>query len=338
MKNLRVIFAVTPLVVSLAIPALAGVTINSPANNTQVASPFNLSASAITCASHNVVSMGYSFDSSSDTTTVGGQSIDASVGSSSGNHVLHVKAWNDQGGGCVTDVAINVSSGGSIIPWNATAISNLEVMSGWQAEHDNGGPGWSTGTMQVVSSPSLSGGSRRFVSEYSNGGDERYSLNFSDDTQAENFFYDAWVYLTSSASNIGNLEMDVNQTMPNGMTAMIGVQCDGYSQRWAYTVNEGSASNPQPRWVSAPGTYCNARSWSQWTWHHVQAYYSRNDSGWINYHSVWLDGTEFPINVWAFGAFDLGWGPQINTQFQVDGLGSSGHTTVYLANLNISRW
>jgi hypothetical protein len=52
---------------------------------------------------------------------------------------------------------------------------------------------------------------------------------------------------------------------------------------------------------------------------------------------VWLDGTEFKMNETLFGKYDLGWGPVINTQFQVDGLGSS-HSTVYLSNLNISRW
>jgi len=338
MKSLRIFSIVSSLIVSVAVPALAGVTVNSPSNSAQIASPFNLSATATTCASQDVSAMGYSFDSSSDTTVTNGQSIESSIGSSTGNHVLHVKAWGNKGSACVTDVAIVVSSGGSLIPWNAISVGNLDALEGWQAEHDSGGPGWSSGSMKVVSSPSVSGSARRFVSEYSNGGDERYSLAYADDILATNFFYDAWVYLTSSSSAIGNLEFDTNQTMPDGKTVMIGVQCDGYSGRWAYTVNGGSSSSPHPQWVSAPGTQCNPRSWSQYKWHHVQAYYSHDDSGWITYHSVWLDGVETRIDKTVFGKFDLGWGPQINTQFQVDGFGSSGHTTVYLANLSISRW
>jgi hypothetical protein len=39
----------------------------------------------------------------------------------------------------------------------------------------------------------------------------------------------------------------------------------------------------------------------------------------------------------VFGKYDLGWGPTINTQFQVDGRGSN-HNTVYLANLKVYRW
>jgi hypothetical protein len=341
MKTFRVFSVVLSFSVSVAVPAMAGVTIGMPSNHAQVSSPFKLSAWAPNCASQNVSAIGYSFDSSSDTTVVKGQSIDWNIDSSSGHHTLHVKAWGDNGSSCVADVDIDVGSGGSggsIIPSNATSVSHLDAMSGWQAEHDNGGPGSSSGWMKVVSSPSVSGSAREFETQFSSGGDERYSLSFSDDINATNFFYDAWVYVTSSSSNIGNLEFDVNQTMPDGKTVMIGVQCDGYSKHWAYTVNTGSDSNPAPRWVTKSGTYCDPRDWSQYTWHHVQAYVSHDDSGWITYHSVWLDGTEFPMNETVFGKFDLGWGPQINTQFQVDGVGSSGHSTAYVANLNISRW
>lgn len=338
MKTLRLFSVASSLVVSIAIPAMAGVTVNAPLDSGQVSSPFKLSAVATSCSSEQVSSMGYSFDSSSDTTIVAGQSIESTVGSSSGNHILHVKAWGPHGAACVTDVALVVTAGGSIVPWNAVPVSHLDAMGGWQANHDSGGPGSSSGSMEVMSSPSISGSARRFVSVYSSGGDERYSLAFADDIYSTNFFYDAWVYVTSSASNIGNLEFDTNQTMPDGKTVMIGVQCDGYTGQWAYTVNEGSDSSPHPRWVGKSGTHCNPRSWSQYKWHHVQAYYSHDASGWITYHSVWLDGVESVMNETVFGRFDINWGPRINTQFQVDGLGSGGHTTVYLSNLSISRW
>lgn len=331
------------LFIIAAVPALAGVTVNSPVNNTQVTAPFTLSANASSCSSKEVVTMGYSFDGSSDTTIVNGSSIDKSISSSSGTHTLHVKAWG-KGTACVADVVIDVQSGtttetgDSIVPSDAASVSNIEVLGGWQAAHDNGGPGSSSGSMSVVSSPSHSGSSRRFVTEYKNGGDERYSVSFSDDVNSTNLFYDAWVYLTSSAKYIGNIEMDVNQVMADGKTVLIGVQCDGYSGNWAYTVNEGSASSPKPHWVSKSGTKCNPRNWSTGTWHHVQASFSRDDSGYITYHSVWLDGVQSSLNAKAFGAADLGWGPVINTQFQVDGLGSSGTTTVYVDGLTISRW
>jgi hypothetical protein len=337
-------FLLPSLLATLAIPAMAGVTINSPSNGGEVASTFTLSASAVSCSSQNVSEMGYSFDNSADTSVIQGASIDTLAGSAAGTHTLHVKAWGDKGSACVTDVTIHVStgttpiSGDSIIPSNAVTVSSIQAMGNWQQEHDNGGPGSSSGSTEAVSSPSLNGTARRFVTQFSNGGDERYSVFFADDTNSTNFFYDAWVYLTSSSSQIANLEMDTNQVMPNGQTVLIGVQCDGYSGNWAYTVNTGSAASPKPRWVSKSGTQCNPRKWSTEKWHHVQAFFSRDDSGTITYHSVWLDGAESKLDATAYGAADLGWSPAINTQFQVDGMGSGGHSTVYLDNLTISRW
>jgi hypothetical protein len=344
MRVVKKLSLLSSLSAIFAIPALAGVTINSPSESGAVASPFTLSATAVSCSSQNVSAMGYSFDSSADTTVIDGTSIETSVGSAAGTHTLHVKAWGDKGSACVTDVTITViagtasASGSFVIPANAVTVSNIQAMGNWAAEHDDGGPGQSNGSTKVVSSPSLYGNTRSFVTQYSSGGDERYSVSFSDDTNASNFFYDGWVYFTGSASHIANLELDTNQVMSNGQTVLIGVQCDGYSSTWAYTVNQGTATNPKPVWVSKSGTNCNPRNWSQNHWHHVQASFSRNESGTIIYHSVWLDGAESQLNATAYGAAALGWGPSILTQFQVDGLGSSGTTTVYLDNLTISRW
>lgn len=326
----------------LAVPALAGVTVNTPVNSTDVTSPFTLSASAATCSSKSVISMGYSFDSSSDTNFFVDQTIDTSISSTSGPHTLHVKAWAGNGISCVKDVVINVKAAStgpeSIVPSTAATVSSIETLSGWQSAHDTGGPGSSTGAMSLVSSPSLYGNTRQFVTSFTNNGDERYSVVFADDVDAKNFFYDTWVYLTSSSSKIANIEFDTNQVMPNGQTVLIGFQCDGWTGNWAYTVNQGSATNVKPLWVSKSGASCNPRSWSQNKWHHVQASVSRDDSGYITYHSVWLDGAESKLSVKAFGAAELGWAPVINTQFQIDGLGASGTVTVYVDHLTISAW
>jgi hypothetical protein len=80
-------------------------------------------------------------------------------------------------------------------------------------------------------------------------------------------------------------------------------------------------------------------NWSKDAWHHVQISYSRDDSGNVTYHSVWLDGAEQVINETVPSSFALGWQVGVvQTQFQMDGLGTSGSSTVYLDNLTISRW
>ena len=330
------------LVLILTLPALAGVTVNSPANNTDVTTPFTLNASSATCSSTSVVSMGYSFDSSTDNTVFDGQSINVHVASSVGTHTLHVKSWGPNGAACVASIAITVkassASAQAAIPSSAEVVSNIDALGGWKSTHDAAGPGSSSGTMSTVSSPARYGNSRKFVTAFTNNGDHRYSVQFSDNVDAKNIFYDTWIYLTSSASKIGNLEFDVNQVMSNGQTVLIGFQCDGYTGKWAYNANHGSASSPKIAWVSKSGTSCNPRSWSQNKWHHVQASFYRSSGGTVTYHSIWFDGVETKLDVQQFAAADLNWDPVIVTQFQVDGLGSSGTVTAYLDSLSISAW
>lgn len=350
---------------SVATVGTGPLTVTSPSNGAQVGTSFDLSAYATTCQSQTVSAMGYSFDSSSNTTVIKGQAINQTIDGPTGNHTLKVKAWGP-GVVCVQDVAVSIGSGtsstssgsstsgssgssstsgsgttsgsgSSVIPSNAASNSNLDEMSAWSAKHDSGGPGSSTGSTKVVSSPSVTGSSRAFYTSFSNSGDERYSLSFADDTSANNFFYDTWVYVDNTASSIGNLEFDINQTMGDGRTVMFGIICDGYTNTWSYTVNTGTPTSPRPKHLGKSGTQCNVRNWTQNKWHHLQAYYSHDSSGNITYHSVWLDGVESQINETVPGSYALGWGPVINTQFQVDGLGSS-HNTVYLGNLTVHRW
>ena len=328
---------------ALTVPAFAGVVVNSPSSGS-ISSTFTLNAYSTTCGSQSVGAMGYSFDDSSDTTIIDAQSINQSISSASGTHVLHVKAWGNQGSSCVTDVSLDVSSSGASsssasisIPSYASSVSDIQVLN-WTYAHDTGGSGSASGYSDLVTSPSLYGTTRRTVTYFSNDGDERYATVFSDNTSAQNFVWDGWVYLTSSSNQLANLELDVNQTLPNGATMFAGVQCDGWTGHWAYTSNVGSVNSPQMHWNSASGTSCNPQTWSQYTWHHIQFSLSRDDSGNVTYHSVWLDGVQTPLNATVFAAANDGWGPAINTQFQIDGYGSSGHVTAYLDSLKISMW
>ena len=283
-------------------------------------------------------------DNSSDTTIVHNRSLDTKVSTSKGTHTVHVKAWGDKGALCLADVSITVSSvtddptgDGSTIPSNATRVTNIETMGNWNASHDKGANGTSSGKTSMVGSPSHSGPARKFVSTYKSRGAVRYSVGFGDNQTATNFFYDAWVYVTSSVSHVANIEMDVNQTMPNGQTVIFGVQCDGYSGTWDYTENQGSATHPKGHWATSSAA-CNPRNWSQNTWHHVQISYSRSSTGHVTYKAVWLDGHKSTLNHTVFAARALGWGSSLSTNFQVDGQGSSGSSTVYLDSLTLYRW
>ena len=330
----------TSLLVCAAPTAYAGVNVSSPGNGNQVSSPFTLAANAFTCSSQEIAAMGYSFDNSPDTTIVYSNWLQASVSSATGAHTLHVKAWGNKGSVCVADVAINVtgSNTGVNIPSNATSVSAIQTLNNWQAANDTStGGAYSTGSTKLTGSPSLSGQARQFSNQLGSYGGMRYYVSFGDDQEATNFLYDGYVYLTSSAGSIGNLEMDMNQVMPNGQTVIFGFQCDGYSSTWDYTANVGNAWAPVDQWIHS-NAYCNPRTWSRNVWHHIQIQYSRDSGGNVTYESVWFDGNQMNINATVFSSFALGWSPTLLTNFQVDGVSSGGSPVVFLDNLTVYRW
>jgi hypothetical protein len=320
------------------LPASPEVSVSSPSSGASVTSPLTLSASAPTCTGGSTSAMGYSFDSSSSTTIVYANYINTSISAPDGAHTLHVKAWGSGGGSCVTDEAINVTGPalGAIIPSSALKVANIDTLSGWIDANDSGAQGSSSGAMSLVASPSLTGTARMFVASYTNNGDERYWVSFGDDNVSTNFLYDTWIYIQSPSTTLANIEMDTNQTMPNGQTAIFGFQCDGWNNTWDYTANKGTPQNPVDTWVRS-NQYCNPRQWSINTWHHVQVSYSRDNFGNIDYQSVWLDDLQQNINATVNSAFALGWAPSLLTNFQIDGMGN-GQATVYIDNLTIYRW
>jgi hypothetical protein len=340
-------FLASAFFASLALPAFAGVTVASPTAGESVNTSFTLSANASTCSSQQVGTMGYSWDSNSATTTSSGNSISKSISApSAGTHTVHVKAWGVSGATCVADVTVSVNgpvvsgsgSGALSAPSNAVKVSALQTLSNWKSEHDPGTSGSSTGAMSMAGSPSKSGNARKFFTSYKNYGGHRYMASIADDESAKNFLYDGWVFLQNTASTVANIELDLNQVMSNGLTVIFGFQCDKWSGTWDYTANKGTASSPIDTWVQSSAK-CSPSKWAQNTRHHVQIKYSRDDSGYVTYQAVALDGTVQTINAKVFSAFKLGWAPAILTNFQVDGsLSGSGSSTVYIDNLAIYRW
>jgi hypothetical protein len=322
-----------------AAPALAHVVVASPHPSAKVISPFWLSAKAEPCSSQAISAMGYSFDNSTYTAIVPGDSVSLSVAAGVGAHVVHVKSWGVLGAACVSDVAITVApSPVESVPAHAKVAKELQLWTGWHAIHDTGaGPGISHGAMTLATKPALSGVARRFFTTYSNSAGERYYINFATESAPMHFLYDTWVYIASPSGDIANLEMDMNEVIRNGDTVIYGVQCDGYTNTWDYTTNAGSRKHYDDVWLHSKA-WCNPREWSTNAWHHVQMTYSRNSAGDVTYHSIWLDGVEAEINETVPSAFSLGWGKCLLTNFQVDGLGGYGKATVYVDHMTVYRW
>ena len=323
----------------LAAPLLAQITIVGPTNGQQVSSPFTLNMWADSCDGNAVGSVGYSLDNSSNTSAWGTWYIDGPVAAPSGWHTLHVKVWDVYGNPCDTDVAINVtgSSGNPTIPSNAIAVGNIQTF-GWNAVHDAGTPGWSSGTSYVTNSPTGSRTSRLFANQFWNYGGERYHTQVAGDVPEQNYFYDAWIYIANDADGLSNLEFDLNHTMDDGITAIMGFQCDGWTKTWDYTVNGGSPTDPWDVWLHSAAP-CNPHNWSANQWHHVQISFSQDGNGWVTYHSVWLDGHKQDLNYSVFSGFRLGWTPGVITNFQIDGNnGGTSWANVYLDSVTVYRW
>jgi hypothetical protein len=327
---------------AIVVPASA-ITVSSPSSGAQVTSPFALIATAGPCSSQPVTSIGYSFDNSSATTIIKGTSANVQIVGPSGVHMLRVKSWGNKGAACMTNVPISISaqtvsqSVPPVVPANAIAVKDIHTLGNWKGVFDTGTNGTADGVMTMVSNPAVSGNARQFATSYTNHGGVRYYVSFDNDRVATNFLYDGWVYIQSPNTSVANLELDMNQTMPNGDTVIFGFQCDGYSNTWDYSTNAGTAKAPKGAWLHSTQS-CNPRNWSTNTWHHVQISYSRDNSGNVNYKTVWLDGTQQDINATTFSAYTLGWGSALVTNFQVDGLGTSGSATMYLDNLSVYRW
>ncbi|KAA6460851.1 hypothetical protein DYQ86_11225 [Acidobacteria bacterium AB60] len=341
MNLIRKFSPLAVLLLCTAVPALAGTVVASPANGAQVSSPFTLTMSADTCSSLPVTEVGFSFDNSTSTQGFAGQQMNGPVNAPVGPHILHVKVWNEKGGVCVTDLAITVGGGAAfsaIVPSYAPSVSQIQVVGNWFQVHDGGTPGSSYGAMSVVNSPSLTGTARMFSTSFSYYGGQRYSAQFADDTQSTNFFYDTWVYVVGNSNGFSNLEFDLNQTMSNGETVVMGFQCDSWIGKWDYAVNAGSPTQYNDTWGHSAAN-CNARSWAPNQWHHVQIWFSHDTSGWVTYHAVWLDGAQQDLNIRAFSGYMLGWGPAVVTNFQIDGA-SPGTTSAQVAldHMIVYRW
>jgi hypothetical protein len=341
MKIAKTLSLLCSMLAIAAAPALAQTTISSPSNGATVSSPFTLETDSSTCSAQTVTYVGYSLDNSTSTAIFAGQTMNGPVSAPAGAHTVHVKAWNNYGNVCVTDVSFTVgtsSAATAVVPSYAATNSSLQTLSDWTEIHDGGTPGSSAGTMSIVSSPSLTGAAKLFANQLNDYGGERYAVQFSDDNTSTGFLYDTWVYIAENANGFSNLEFDLEQTMTNGETVIMGFQCDSWNLTWDFAVNAGSPTAYNDTWAHSKQP-CNVHSWAPNTWHHVQIYETHNDSGWVTYGTVWLDGVAQPINVTAFSGYELGWGPALITQFQIDG-DSAGTAwgNVYLDALTVYRW
>jgi hypothetical protein len=281
----------------------------------------------------------YTTDGSTPTTSSTKYSEPIPVGSSEVIEAISAEPGYASSGLVAADYVITVipPNTGPSIPSDAITEAELQLLPNWKFNHDPGTPGASVGAMTLVADPSLNGEAAKFVSSFTDWGGEIYSKSYGTDPNATNFLYDAEVWIEAGGA-VGNLEMDNNQVIANGDTVIYAFQCAGSSNTWDYSSNAGTPRKPVVKWLHS-NQPCNPADWATNVWHHVQISYSRDTVGNVTYNSVWLDGVEAPINETVPSAFSLGWAAgDLMTNFQVDGVGAGGSSTLYLDNLTFYRW
>ena len=313
-------------------------------SSTSTATPW-LSLPSGTYSTTQTVSMGsstsnstiyFTTDGSAPTTSSYRYSGPVSVAKSMVIQAIAVAPNYSNSGVARASYVISTASKGPAIPSYARVENQVQLLPNWRIKHDPATPGSSTGSMTLVSDPTITGQTAKYYTTFTSGGGELYSVTYGNDTDARNFVYDAHVWI-SSGSTISNLEMDNNQVMRNGDTVIYAFQCSGYNNVWEYSSNAGTPTHPDVKWIKST-VPCNPAKWARDTWHHIQIQTSRDDSGNVTYHSVWFDGVESPINKTVNSDFSLGWAlGALVANFQIDGMGT-GSSTLFLDQFTLSRW
>jgi hypothetical protein len=322
----------------------ADITVASPLNGTDISSPVWIRAHNIGCSGLAPTAFGYSVDNAAGL-VLGITPYDIDVTTQAlpgGSHIVHFKSWTSAGVCPVVNSTFTVggstvnppSSGGSI-PSNAISSGNLDGYGNWDAVHDGGTSGGSKGSSVYPATTPVYDDARKFYMTYYDHGGERWSLNFGHGSTSTYFVLDTYVYLVDPLQ-VENLELDINQVMPNGETVILGTQCSGVTGTWesAYT------SGRYDHWLSS-NIHCNPREWSANQWHHIQIAMHRDNNGVVTHDWVNLDGTHSVFSgAVRESAHFLGWGAgDLVANFQIEGENSSsGSVTSYIHEMTVLRW
>lgn len=321
-------------------PTTAGITVNSPANNSTVGTPAMFVATATTSCPHGVAAMGV-YANDKLLYTVAGATLNAPITLGLGQQNTVVQEWDNCGGSAKTPVKVTVTG---------TTLKNLQAAPGWHQWGqlppvydicDAPCPGVTWSMKQNQKSLSMSGNATQF----NLGGSVPYSavlfsnpvlgqgnkMGLTDDNHTllptlNNFIYDADVYITNW--NITQLqEFDVNM-YAGGIGMEWGTECNHLNGNvWDYW------NNVEAKWVptSIPCTMKTG-------WNHITLQVQRKPNNDLLYQSVAVNGVVYPMNITvAPKKIPVGWwGMTIN--YQIGGNYQIAANTTYVDNLHFTYW
>ena len=326
--------------VQITVSNQSGVSVASPANNSQVASPVNYVASATSGCSKGVASTGVYVDNKL-IYVAQGATLNTQLPMSTGSHKTVVEEWDYCGGAAYSTVNVSVT--------NASVMSNLQANQGWQSwgqlppKYVDCSPctGLQWGSKYGIKSPSKSGNATQFntsgstpygvvlwynpvIGQFSTQGlpDKNHTLIPS----LHNFVYDTDFYVTSlSVTQV--LEFDVAMYM-DGIGMFWGTQCNHLGGGEWDVLN-----NVTQHWESA-NVPCNLTN----GWNHLTLQFQRKSDNTLVYQSITLNGATANINkTYAPFSVPASWyGVTVN--YQMDGDYKQSSNTTYLDNLSLLYW
>jgi hypothetical protein len=337
------------------LPAMAGVTVNSPANGSTVGSSVHFSATAASPGcSKGVASIGVYTSPGVLAYVKNGTSLDTYVNMNSGTQYPVVQEWDNCGWSAKVQLTVTVGSssgggGGS----GAKTFSNLQKGGGWTG-YALLPPSFgicssctSTGSQTKwswtpnVGSPSMDGASTQtwygsgsvqwgdilwnnhLIGDFSSQGLPDFSKTLV--PSLHNFTYDVYFWI-GNTSDSQALEFDINQFV-GGKSYIWGHECriDG-GHEW------DTWSNPGQHWVPS-GVPCYPKSNA---WNHLTLQVQRTSDGHLLFHSITLNGSTAVLNRYDTPTSTNWYGVTVN--YQMDGNQYKTAYSVYLDKLTFSAW
>jgi len=339
-----------------ALPAMAGVTVISPASGSSVGSPVHFVATGSSPACPNgVAAMGIYTGPSVLAYAVNGSNLDTYLSLNAGTSFAVVQQWDNCGWSDRVQLTLTVGSGPAspqgAAGGSGTTLSNLQRSGGWNGSAllppnfgicsgcNSSGPELKWDWWSNVGSPSLSGAATQTV--YGGGSvqwaDAFWNNHLIGDFSSQglpdtgntlvpslsNFTYDVYFWI-GDASVPQALEFDTNQTV-GGQFYIWGHQCRlAGGNEWDTWDNQGQ------RWVPS-GIACRALSGQ---WNHVVLNDQRTSDGHLLFHSISLNGNTVVLDRFDTPTARNGNGVTIN--YQMDGNFWGTPYSVYLDNMTFT--
>jgi hypothetical protein len=221
-----------------------------------------------------------------------------------------------------------------VVPANAKTSGILDNFATWKQEKDGGTGGVvNPGDMfNKYISPSQG---RQFQAKQTGKAGVRWSTHFVNDPAPTNFVYDLYV-LFPDVTQQGQLELDMNHMLPNGMNCFLCTQANHNDGSWDYTTTPNGACHWNKSNIKTDPT-----KWTPNEWHHIRIWTSHDANGVVTYHGVEFDEVyqEFDSSCKGLSAFKEGWTPNaLINNYQTNGATAAGTMNSFAKQMQVWYW